>query len=115
MSPQAQIAAEKRHAQNVGVQGTISIEGTRYPVRIFTERGAIYQEQGGKVQNRKISAIILCSLLPSSRLVDADGNTRPLVITHVETSTDYRIDTGGIDRSPHGIYWILEASQSTAR
>jgi hypothetical protein len=108
-------AAEKIHAQNIGAPGTILIDGLRCKARIFTERGHNYADLGGKVQQRKISAIILCSILPKTRVLTATGETRPQPITHVETGTEYRIDTGGVDLSPYGIYWTLEASQPTAQ
>jgi hypothetical protein len=111
----AQIAAEKLHAKNVGKPGTLLIDGLRCKARIFTERGTNYTELGGKIQHCKISAVILCSLLPKARVLTATGETRPQLITHLETSTQYRIDTGGVDLSPHGVYWTLEAAQPTAQ
>lgn len=108
------IAAEKIQAQSIGVVGTLIIAGRRCPARIFTEKGVKYEGEGGPIQTRKLSAIVLCSLLPATAILTADGDTRSVEITHVETKLTYRIDTGGVDQSPHRVYWTLECSQPTA-
>jgi hypothetical protein len=107
--------AELRHAQTIGAPGALNIDGTRIAARISTERGLKYLELGGSNQLRKLSAIVLCSVLPKDRVLTASGDTRPLKITHIETGTEYRIDPSGVDLSPYGIYWHIEASQATAQ
>lgn len=109
------IAAEKLQARSIGAPGALLIDGIRCSARIFTERGTNYTELGGKIQHRKLSAIILCAHLPKAHVLTSTGETRSQLITHVETSTQYRIDTGGIDLSPYGVYWTLEAAQPTAQ
>ncbi len=115
MNPAPFIAAEKRHALSVGVPGTLQIGTTRYPARIYVERTTNYQSEGGTLQTRKLSALILCSLLPASAILTAGGDTRAQPVLHVETNTQYRIDPGGIDRSPYAVFWSLECSQETAQ
>lgn len=110
----AQIASEKRHADTVGVAGTLLINTRRCPARIYTEKGMKFEREGGAVQARKLTAVILCSALPSAEIFTATGDTRSIQLTHIETGLTYRVDTNGIDRSPHGIYWLLECSQPTA-
>lgn len=116
MTPTARIAAEKRHAASLGVAGTLTIDGTNHAARIYTERGVRLQMDGGSLQQRRLSAIVLASVLPASRVIDAStGETRTLQVTHVETGLVYRLDPGGVDLSPYGVFWTLECSQQTAR
>jgi len=109
------IAAEQLMAQSIGVRGTLVINNVKYAARIYTERGTAFQEQGGSLQTRKLSALVLCSLLPAAQLIDGDGNTRPIDVTHFETNLVYRINTSGVNQSPYGVYWTLECTQPTAR
>lgn len=109
------IAAETRQAQTLGAPGTLLIGGRRCAARIFTEKGVKYEGEGGLLQTRKLSAVVLCSLLPSTAILTASGDTRPVEVTHIETGLVYRIDTGGVDQSPHRVYWTLECSQPTAQ
>lgn len=108
------IAAEKSLAQSVGVPGKLLIDGTQYPARIYIEGGQAFRLEGGSLQKRTLNAVILCSVLPTAKIQDTDGSTRPVKITHVETGLEYRIDTGGLNRSPYGVYWALDCSQPTA-
>lgn len=114
MSPGPFIAAEKSLAASVGVPGTLLINGTRYPARIYTEGGQKFQMMGNSLQKRTLNAVLLCSKLPASVIQDADGNTRPVEIQHIETGLKYRIDTGGINQSPYRVFWTLDCSQTTA-
>lgn len=109
------IEAEKRHAASVGVPGTLVINSKRYPARIITVRGQGFREQGGTLQTLKLSAVILKSLLPASEIIDATNTTRGIKLQHLETTTEYRIDTGGVNLSPNQVYWSLKCSQPTAQ
>lgn len=109
------IEAEKRHAASVGVPGTLVINSKRYPARIVTVRGQGFREQGGTLQTLKLSAVVLKSLLPATEIIDSTNTTRSIKLQHLETATDYRIDTGGVNLSPHGFYWSLRCSQPTAQ
>ncbi len=91
------------------------IGGIRYPARIYVEKGQSYKMEGGAVQKRTLNAIVLCSLLPASRINETDGTTRGLEVTHLETGIRYRIDTGGVNQSPYGVYWEIDCSQPTAQ
>ena len=108
------IAAEKRHAAKVGVPGTLLINGTRYPARIYTEGGQNFQMMGGALQKRTLNATVRCSTLPAALIQDASGSTRAIELKHVETGSSYRLDTGGVNRSPYGVFWTLDCSQTTA-
>jgi hypothetical protein len=108
------IQAEKRHAASVGVPGTLLINGSRYAARIYTEGGQQFQMQGGALQKRTLNATVLCSVLPAALIQDSSGSTRPIELQHVESGMKYRLDTGGVNRSPHGIFWTLDCSQTTA-
>lgn len=112
MSPSVLVAAEQRHAATLGVPGTISLDGTRYRVRFISHRGVRMELDGGLNQMRRISAIVLCSVLPAAQIIDATtGATRTREIIHVETGLTYRIDPDGVQRSPQSIYWLIKASQ----
>lgn len=113
-SPAAFIASETRYAASVGVAGTLMINKSPYAARIYTERGQAFQMEGGSQQSHTLNAIVLCSLLAASHLIDADGNTRSILVTHVESGLVYRIDAGGVNRSPYGVYWEMNCSQPTA-
>jgi len=104
------IEAEKRHAASVGVSGTLVINSKRYPARIVTVRGQGFREQGGTLQTLKLSAVVLKSLLPATEIIDSTNTTRAIKLQHLETATDYRIDTGGVNLSPNGVYWSLRCS-----
>ena len=108
------IAAERQLAAIVGVPGTLLINGTRYPARIYTEGGQNNQLMGGTLQKRTLNAVVLCSVLPASLIQDDTGSTRPIEIKHVETGTNYRLDTGGVNTSPHHVFYTLDCSQTTA-
>ncbi len=114
MSPAPFIAAEKLQSQSIGVPGTLLIGGLRCPARIYVEGGQSFRMEGGSLQKRTLNAIVLCSLLPASKIIDADGSTRAVEVTHLETGIQYRIDTGGVNRSPYGVYWQIDCSQPTA-
>ena len=109
------IAAESRFAASVGVPGTLVFGNKRCAARIYTERGQVFQMEGGSQQSRTLNAIVLCALLAAPQLIDANGETRPILVTHVESGLVYRIDTGGVNQSPYGVYWELSCSQPTAQ
>lgn len=115
MNDVSMIAAEKRHADSIGVSGTLVIDGTSYPARIYVERRARFAMEGGSIQTRKLSAVVLTSRLAKAKLIDANDQTRGIEITHKETGSVYRIDTGGVNLSPMRVFWTLRASQPTAR
>lgn len=108
------IASESRYAASVGAPGTLLINNSPYAARIYTERGMAFQLEGGNQQSLTLNAIVLCSLLAAAHLIDAEGKTRSILVTHVESGLVYRIDTGGVNRSPYGVYWELNCSEPTA-
>ena len=110
----AQIAAENRHATSIGVSGTLVINGKNYPARIYAERGFRMSMEGGSLQTMKLSAVVLFSAMPSSVLIDANGQTRSIIVRHLETSTDYRVNTGGVNLSPNRVFWSIRSAQPTA-
>lgn len=113
MNDASMIAAEKRHAASIGVPGTLVIDGASYPARIYVERRSRYVMDGGTVQTRKLSAVVLTSRLAKAKIIDASDQTRSIEITHKETGSVYRIDTGGVNLSPMRVFWTLRASQPT--
>ena len=116
MTATACIAAEKRHAASVGVEATLRIDGVNHSARIIAKRGIAYQADGGAIQQRKLSAVVLCAVLPATRIIDSTtGDNRQVQITHQQTGLVYRLDSGGVTQSPHGVYWSLQCSQVTTQ
>lgn len=105
-------AAEKLHATSVGVAATLTIGSATIPARVLVKRGTLFTETGGSKQARKISAVVLCSALDDDSLLNADDENRGITITHVEGGQDYRLAPDGIQKSPHGVYWLLHAVQT---
>lgn len=101
--------AELRHAQNIGVAGTITLGSKNYPCRFIAHRGARFELEGGQQQRNRISIILLTSAIQRSELIDANGLTRTRELTHNDTL--YRIDTGGLNISPHTQFYTLKATQ----
>lgn len=101
--------AELRHAQNIGVPGTITLGSKNYPCRLIAHRGARFELEGGQQQRNRISIILLTSAIQRSELIDANGLTRTRELTHNDTL--YRIDTGGLNISPHAQFYTLKATQ----
>lgn len=108
------LAAEKRHAAALGVPGSIVLAGTTYPCRLIATRGTRFEDDGGQVQERRLTAIVLQSQLPASVVIDATtGATRTQSFT--SSGSSYRIAPDGVQPSPLHAYWLIQGTQVTTR
>lgn len=113
--PSALEAAELQHlsALRRTNPGTLLIGTRRIHCGLRPRRGARMEMDGGLNQVRELTALVAVTDLPEDEIQNADASTRAIVFTHIETSLDYRLSTeaGAIEKSPHGQYWVLRATQ----
>lgn len=112
MTEEGLAAAEQRHAETIGTAATLVFSDRKVPARVITRRGTRLLMDGGTVQERSITALVLCSALPEAAVVDAStGDTRGRTFTYDDLT--WQITAGGVERSPKKVYWLIRATQST--
>lgn len=112
MSNEQMHAAEKRHAETLGTAAVLAFAERKVNARIYTRRGAREMLEGGTVQRRALTAMVLCAALPEAELIDATtGDTRARTFTYDDLT--WQLTPDGVQRSPYGAYWLLRAEQTT--
>lgn len=108
------LAAEKRHAQALGVPGKVTIDNAVYDCRLIAGRGLRIEMDGGASQERQLTCVILADRIKQSELIEAStGKTRTRSIVHDGIS--YTIAADGVNISPAGGYYRIRATQPLVR
>lgn len=121
MSLDALVNSEKRHmaAMKAAFPATLRFSsGRTCGAAIVARRGVRFEENGGTIQEKKLTCLVESALLPESEIIDAATDaTRPRTFTHLQTGRIYLLKTDGEapQLSPQGIFWKITGTQTTTR
>lgn len=94
--------------------GTVTIGETQFAAAVLARRGAHMELDAGLIQERRITVVMPSASIAADELINrTTGATRTRIISHL--GTDFEIDSGGVEVSPHGVYFSLKASQKASR